>query len=144
MGQAWGETSAVTLASRATLHMSASCVAQLPSKQSSLLACRWHALAIAGGGGSTLARDRCSSCTVSVVVGSCAFASGKGGQISVVVRSYVCSVFVNALGDMCSDECCLVLMRSACRFRFRGLVYHDIIGSEGSVQSSDEMHRGGS
>ena len=51
MGQAWGETSAVTLASRATLHMSASCVAQLPSKQSSLLACRWHALAIAGGGG---------------------------------------------------------------------------------------------
>ena len=96
------------------------------------------------GGGSTLARDSCSSCTVSVVVGSCAFASGKGGQISVVVRSYVCSVFVNALGDMCSDECCLVLMRSACRFRFRGLVYHDIIGSEGSVQSSDEMHRGGS
>ena len=88
--------------------------------------------------------DSCSSCTVSVVVGSCAFASGKGGQISVVVRSYVCSVFVNALGDMCSDECCLVLMRSACRFRFRGLVYHDNIGSEGSVQSSDEMHRGGS
>ena len=56
MGQAWGETSAVTLASRATLHMSASCVAQLPSKQSSLLACRWHALAIAGGGEHTRQR----------------------------------------------------------------------------------------
>ena len=87
-----------------------------------------------------MGRDICSDIGKPSNLTHVCIVCGTVAQQAQLVRGVMC----NALGDMCSDECCLVLMRSGCRFRFRGLVYHDIIGSEGSVQSSDEMHRGGS